>query len=71
MYIYKVGGNIIRPVPGDPTRTHFTVLTHVNPGGADSIIFFFEKTNQKKRVNDSRIAVLVLNMYIYIYNIYI
>ena len=28
-----VGGNIIRCVEGDASKTHFTVLTHVNPGG--------------------------------------
>lgn len=28
-----VGGNIIRRVEGDDSKTHFTVLTHVNPGG--------------------------------------
>ncbi|CAN0063956.1 unnamed protein product [Laminaria digitata] len=29
-----LAGNFMRPVPGDPSRTEFLMVTHVNPGGA-------------------------------------
>ncbi|CAM9464519.1 unnamed protein product [Choristocarpus tenellus] len=29
-----LAGNFMRPVPGDPTKTEFLMVTHVNPGGA-------------------------------------
>ncbi|CAM9323176.1 unnamed protein product [Discosporangium mesarthrocarpum] len=29
-----LAGNFMRPVPGDPSKTEFLMVTHVNPGGA-------------------------------------
>lgn len=29
-----LAGNFMRPIPGDPSRTEFLMVTHVNPGGA-------------------------------------
>eukprot|EP00287_Rhodomonas_sp_CCMP768_P006052 CAMPEP_0196718366 /NCGR_PEP_ID=MMETSP1091-20130531/1565_1 /TAXON_ID=302021 /ORGANISM="Rhodomonas sp., Strain CCMP768" /LENGTH=444 /DNA_ID=CAMNT_0042058993 /DNA_START=565 /DNA_END=1899 /DNA_ORIENTATION=- len=29
-----LSGNVMRPVPGDPTKTQFTTIAHINPGGA-------------------------------------
>ena len=33
-YQVLLAGNVMRPVPGDPTKTQFTTIAHVNPGGA-------------------------------------
>lgn len=29
---FSCSGNFMRPVPGDPSRTEFLMVTHVNPG---------------------------------------
>mmetsp|Transcript_59882 Transcript_59882/g.141044 ORF Transcript_59882/g.141044 Transcript_59882/m.141044 type:complete len:468 (+) Transcript_59882:199-1602(+) len=29
-----LSGNVMRPLPGDPAKTQFTTIAHINPGGA-------------------------------------
>ena len=29
-----LAGNVMRPVAGDPAKTEFTTIAHINPGGA-------------------------------------
>mmetsp|Transcript_14823 Transcript_14823/g.34797 ORF Transcript_14823/g.34797 Transcript_14823/m.34797 type:complete len:510 (+) Transcript_14823:186-1715(+) len=41
-----LGANIMRRAPADPTKTEFTLITHVNPGGFASTQFGAAVTNR-------------------------